>query len=171
MPLHVSPPGADEYADFHAGYMAAMAGEDDAMATLHRQWRELERLRALDATLADGKWSVRELVGHLSDTERVLAYRLLRLARGDQTPLPGFDEQLYAANSGADHRTIADLVDELTALRASTIALVRALDEGALDRRGVVNDWRLSARALVYIIAGHFQHHVNVLRTRYGVAL
>jgi hypothetical protein len=118
---------------------------------------------------APGKWSVREVIGHLSDTERVLTYRLLRIARGDKTPLPGFDEAAFAAVSNADRRDVGDLTDELTAVRHSTLALVQSLDEGALDSRGTVNAWALSARALVFIVAGHFAHHSKALRERYGV--
>jgi uncharacterized damage-inducible protein DinB len=176
MALAIAPPNTDEYADFHAGYIAAVAHENDAVPALERQQRLIDALRRLDHAeashrYAPGKWSVREVIGHLSDTERVMSYRLLRVARGDTTPLPGFDENLVAANSNADRRDLADLVDELAAIRVATLALVRSLDETAVAQRGVVNNWTLSARALVYVIAGHFQHHVNVLRERYGLHL
>jgi len=98
-------------------------------------------------------------------------YRLLRIARGDTTPLPGFDESAFAAVSNADRRELSDLATELAAVRASTISLVRSLDEDALSRRGTVNNWSLSARGLVFIIPGHFAHHVNILRERYAVEL
>ena len=176
MALTIAQPGPDEYADFHKGYMAAVAGESDAIAVLARQERVIEALRELTPEqagyrYADGKWTVRDIIGHLSDGERIVAYRLLRIARGDTTPLAGFDEQSYAASANANARTLGDLVDELSVLRTATLALVRSLDESALDRRGTVNDWSLSVRALAFIIAGHFQHHVNVLGQRYGVEL
>jgi uncharacterized damage-inducible protein DinB len=174
MPLAVSPPDATEYADFHKGYLAAVAAEGDGVAVLERQRSIISCLRSLPAVqaaqrYAEGKWSVKEVVGHLSDSERVLSYRLMRIARGDTTPLPGFDENVVAAGSNADRRDIRDLGEELAAIRASTLALVRSLDDDALARRGPVRDWTLSARALVFIIAGHFAHHVNVLRDRYGI--
>jgi hypothetical protein len=176
MPLTIAQPGIDEYADFHKGYMAAVAGETDAITVLGRQQQQIEAFRRLTPEragfrYAPGKWTVREIIGHLSDGERIVAYRLLRIARGDTTPLAGFDEQAYARVSNADHRTIGDLVDELAVVRASTLALVRSLDEASLDRRGTVNDWTLSVRALAYIVAGHLQHHVNVLRDRYRIEL
>jgi hypothetical protein len=176
MALAIAPPGTDEYSDFHTGYIAAVAHEIDAVAALERQQTVIESMRRLsnDAAshrYAPGKWSVREVIGHLSDTERVMSYRLLRVARGDTTPLPAFDENTVAANSNADRRELADLVDELAAVRTSTLALVRSLEETALTRRGMVNTWPLTARALVYITAGHFQHHVNILRDRYGLHL
>jgi hypothetical protein len=151
-----------------------VAGETDGLTVLERQREAIERFRALTPAeaahrYAQGKWSIKEVIGHLSDGERVVSYRLLRIARGDQTPLPGYDENLFAANSHADRRELADLVDEFTAVRASTIALVRSLDESALAARGTVNNWSLTVRGIVFIIVGHFQHHVNILRERYNV--
>jgi hypothetical protein len=176
MPPTISPPGADEYAEFHKGYMAAVAGERDAVAVLDRQQHVIEAMRSLTAEQAGhryaaGKWTVREVIGHLADSERITSYRLLRIARGDQTPLPGFDEQTYAAVSNADRRELDDLVNELTAVRKATLLLVRSLDEAALTRRGTVNAWSLTPRAIAFITAGHFQHHRNVLHDRYGLSL
>lgn len=174
MSLTVPAPQIDEYAEFHKGYMARVAGEADAIALLDRQRDAIEALRQLTLEQASyryqpDKWSVREIIGHLSDSERVFAYRLLCIARGDTTRLPGFDEQAYAATSNADRRTLNDLVDELASVRAATLTLVRSLDEGVLSRRGTVNDWSLSVRALAFITAGHFAHHLAVLRERYLV--
>jgi hypothetical protein len=176
MTVRIAPPGVDEYAEFHRGYMAAVADESDALSVLERQRPLIEQLGRLTPEqaafrYADGKWSVRELAGHLGDAERVLAYRLLRIARGDQTPLPGFDENAFVAGSNADRRPLTELAAELAAIRTSTLALVRSLDDDALVRRGTVNNWTLSTRALAFIIAGHFQHHVNILRDRYAISL
>ena len=169
-------PGTDEYADFHNGYMAAMAGEPDALPVLERQRATIDALGRLPPEqaghrYAEGKWSVREIIGHLSDAERILAYRLLCIARGDQTPLPGFDEEAYGVQTNADRRMLGELVEELAVVRLSTLALVRSLDEAFLTRRGNVKNWTLSVRALAFVIAGHFEHHVHVLRDRYGIVL
>lgn len=176
MALKISRPGADEFADFHKGYMAAVAHETDGLAALQRQQAQIEAMTRLQPEqaafrYADGKWTVKQVIGHLSDTERILSYRLLRIARGDQTPLSRFDENAYAAASNADRREVANLAQELAAVRASTIALVGSLDEGMVSNRGTVGEWTLSARALVYIIAGHFEHHMKILRDRYQVEL
>lgn len=175
MPIVIAPPAPDEYAEFHRGYIAAVAGERDGLALLERQVAAIERFATLAPDEAahrygPGKWSVKEVIGHLSDAERVLSYRLLRFARADQTPLTGFDEQAYVPASNAGRRSLDDLVDELRTVRAATLALVRSLDDAALARRGVVNAWHLSVRGLVFIIAGHFQHHLNALEQRYGIA-
>jgi hypothetical protein len=173
-PIAIQPPANDEYADFHRGYISFVLHEPDAVGVLERQRASIERLGRLIPEqsahrYAEGKWSVKEIIGHLADAERVLSYRLLRIARGDATPLPGFDEQTFAAASNADRRELSDLTGELAAVRVSTLALVRSLEPGMLSRRGTVNNWSLTARGLVFIIAGHFAHHVNVLRERYGV--
>ena len=172
----IAPPRTDEYADFHKGYIGAVSGEADGLAVLERQRATIDRLRGLTPVqaahrYAEGKWSVREVIGHLTDGERVLSYRLLRIARGDQTPLPGYDENLFVAASSANRREVGDLVDECVAVRTSTLALVRSLDESALSARGTVNNWSLTARGIVFIIVGHFQHHMNILRDRYGVSV
>ena len=176
MSLTIPPPAADEYADFHRGYMSNVEGEPDAIALLDRQRETIAALRSLtqeqaSSRYADGKWTVREIIGHLSDSERVFAYRMLCIARGETGALPGFDEQAYATVSNADRRTLNELVEELESVRAATLTLARSLDEGALTRRGTVKNWSLSVRALAFITAGHFAHHVAVLQQRYGIAL
>jgi hypothetical protein len=118
---------------------------------------------------AEGKWSVREVVGHMADTERIMAYRLLRIARGDGTPLAGFDENAYQLKSGFESRPLASVVAELRAVRSATLPLVRSLDAAALDRAGTANNHRTTARALAWITAGHFQHHADILAQRYGM--
>ena len=176
MPTTIAPPEAGEFGEFHKGYLAAVANEPDAIAVLARQQPIIEAFRRLSTEqaghrYAEGKWSLREIIGHLSDSERVFSYRLLRLGRADETPLPAFDENAFAARSNADSRGLGDLVDELAAVRVSTLALARSLHDAAMTNRGVVNKWPLSARAVAFIIAGHFQHHLNVLRERYGIDL
>ena len=176
MSVMVSPPRDDEYAEFHKGYIAAVAGESDGLAVLERQRALIDRFRQLTPEqaahrYADGKWSVKQVIGHLADAERVVSYRLLRIARHDPTPLAGFDENQFVATSSADRRELADLVDELAVVRDATIALVCSLDGEALAQRGTVNNWSLSARGLVFIIAGHFAHHLNLFRERYGLPL
>lgn len=176
MPLTISRPASDEYAEFHRGYLAAVEHETDAIATLERQQAIIGHMAQIASDhaghrYADGKWSVRQVLAHLADTERVMTYRLLRIARGDPTPLPGFDQDTFMAGANADARDLRDLAAELAAVRAATLALVRSLDDEALARRGVVNNWPLSARGIVFITAGHFAHHVHILQTRYNVQL
>jgi hypothetical protein len=115
-----------------------------------------------------GKWSVKEVVGHMIDGERVFAYRALCFARGDRTPLPGFEQDDYVAGGNFNARTLADLIDELEAVRRATLSLLRGLDADAWRRAGTASDNEVSVRALAHIIAGHELHHVRVLREKYS---
>ncbi len=119
---------------------------------------------------ADGKWSVKELLGHVADAERVFGYRLTPHRRGDSTPLAGFDENAWAQVAPHHQRPIADIVKELIAVREATLALIRSLDADALARQTVANNNPVSARAICWIMAGHCQHHLGILHERYGVA-
>jgi DinB family protein len=116
-----------------------------------------------------GKWSIKEVVGHLADVERIMAYRALRIARGDTTPLAGFDENAYVPVAKFDSRSLTDLVGELRTARAATLVLLRTFDADAWRRRGTANGKPVSVRALAFMIPGHERHHVEILRTRYGV--
>jgi hypothetical protein len=168
-------PGADEHIPYFGRYITLVPG-DDAWPALEFQVDEtLRLLRPLDEQAAlhryePGKWSVKEVVGHITDVERVFAYRALRFGRADATPLPGFDENAWVPVGGFDQRPLIELIDELRTVRASTLALLRGFDAEALARRGPANEAHVSVRALAWIIAGHERHHRQLLRDRYGLA-
>ncbi len=170
--LSLPRPGPDESAAFYHGYISEVPGEQIG-TYLAEQLQDLERLMApLDdvaarARYAAGKWSVKEVLGHVCDAERIFAYRLMRIARRDPTPLPGFDENAYVPAGDFDARPLGSLVGEFRALRLSTIALVDGLPPDAWDRKGQASGASVSARALAYIIVGHLAHHAGVLRERY----
>lgn len=175
MTTPISAPGADEFAPYYAGYIARLA-HVDPVAEISAQ---RDRMRAFLSALTDeqamhryapGKWSVKELVNHLTDAERVFAYRLMRVGRGDATPLPGFEENDYARAAESDRRPWPDLVDEWLAVREATIRLVSGMPPDAWLRRGVANNAPVSARALLFIILGHTDHHRGVLVERYGLS-
>lgn len=169
---HTSRPDATEYPPFFARYVAAVP-EEDVVAALRDSGREL--LAVLTAIpdarggfrYAPDKWTIREVVGHMIDAERIFGYRALRLARADATPLPGFEENEYARNAGSDARSLADLNEELRVVRDGTVRLFQSFPAEAWTRRGVVNGREVSVRALAYITAGHARHHLGVLRERY----
>jgi uncharacterized damage-inducible protein DinB len=169
-------PADDEFAAFYAGYVSRVPELVDAPQALRAQGAAAATtFAALDDERGayryqSGKWSIKEMLGHLCDTERIFAYRLLRVARGDQTPLPGFEENDYVRAAGSDARTVADLVEEWRAIRHATAALVAGLADDTATRRGTMNGNPITVRALAYIIVGHVDHHLDVLRTRYGVA-
>jgi uncharacterized damage-inducible protein DinB len=171
---NISRPQPDEIPDFFKGYVGHIPGSVDGLSALERQQNDvlaLARIGTADAEhrYAEGKWSVKEVIGHMTDTERILAYRLLRIARGDRTPLPAFDENEYAKRSNASRRGLANLAAELATVRESTLSLVRSLDDAMLDNRGIVRAGEVTCRAQVFIIAGHFEHHLKALRERYKV--
>ncbi len=162
-------PEAAEYAPFYGTYIARVP-EGDLLQLLEEQRRDSQALlagipeaRALHR-YAPGKWSIKEVVGHLMDSERVFCYRALRFARGDAKPLQGFDETAWVPAGTFDVRPLTDLAAELDAVRRATIALFRSFDAA---RRGTANDKEISVRALAYIVAGHERHHVGILRERY----
>lgn len=173
--IAVSRPGADEYAPAFDGYVEEISPEEDLGEVLAAQLDEVDaRLAGLpeargDHRYAPGKWSVKEVLGHLSDTERVFAYRALRVGRGDGTPLPGFDDQGYVPEMRAGDRTLARMGGEWCDVRRATLALFRNLPEPAWLRRGTAGGHPVSVRALAYVIAGHTRHHLEVLEARYGV--
>jgi hypothetical protein len=169
-----SPPAEGEYAPFYAGYVA-LASKGDLLTRLDAQIQEVQGLlRGLSeeealARYAPGKWSVKEVAGHLADTERIMAYRALRVARGDTTPLPGFDENTYVAAANFDARPLPSLVEEWETVRRSSILLLRSFDAEAAGRTGTASGAPITARALAYIIAGHVAHHLEILRARYDL--
>ena len=116
---------------------------------------------------AKDKWTIKDLLVHLSDCERIIVYRAMRIARGDKTNLPAFDENLFVTNAHANNRKLDSILKELSAFRAATIAFVETLDEESLDRTGMANGYPLSARLLVNHIYGHHKHHLNIIREKY----
>jgi uncharacterized damage-inducible protein DinB len=167
-------PVASEHAAYFSRYVDLVA-DGNIVGTLAAQFeRTLAHLKTVsDADslkrYADGKWSVREVVGHMIDTERIFAYRALRIARNDRTELPGFEQDDYIPAAQFDRRPWADLLEEFEAVRRSNVMMFRGLNQEAWPRQGVVNGNAMSVRAAAYVIAGHELHHMRVLREKYGI--
>lgn len=172
--MTIKRPDQSEFAPFYAGYIDKVP--DSGPAPLMRdQIGALEKLRSLSEDKANhayaaGKWTVKDLIGHVADAERVFSYRLTRIARGDKTPLSGFDENAWAKMAPHRKRRMADVVDEMIAIRRATLALVDSLDETTISNVGLANNNSVSARAICWIMAGHTKHHLDILAERYGVA-
>lgn len=165
-----------EYPEAYAPYIAA-AGEGEISASLQSQMGEVTALFAGLSEAqggfryAPGKWSLKDLLQHLSDAERIFTYRCLRIGRGDATPLPGFDEETYAVAAKADAHSVADLLADWRAARSASLALFRSLPEAAWDHQGTTNGRAITARCIPFICAGHTAHHLAVIRERYLPAL
>ena len=167
-------PGADEYDPAFAGYVARL-DEGESVVTVLREQVEgvASRFDGVpeargDYRYAPGKWSIKEVVGHLSDTERVFAYRALRIGRGDATALIGFDDQSYVARMHAEDLSLTDVVQDWRAVRTATLTLFGNLPAAAWQLRGAASGHPISVRALAYVIAGHTRHHLEVIDERYG---
>lgn len=164
-------PEPGEYNPYYDRYIS-LVKSDDIIAELEKQAPETIALLKSAAAKADfryepGKWSVKEVVGHVNDAERIMTYRALRIARGDKTPIEGFEQDDYIRGGNFGQRTLADLIDEFTAIRQATLAFFRHLDAEAAARIGSANKNDISARALPFIIAGHELHHRRILQEKY----
>lgn len=165
-------PAAGEHHERYGRYVA-LVPDGDVVTQLERQLDDtIALLRQFGEARAGhrygpDKWSVREVIGHVIDCERVFVYRALSFARGEKQSLPGFDENEYAAAAGYDARTLESVTDELRRLRAATVGFFRGLDDAAWSRTGTANDHPISVRALAWIITGHELHHAKLLRERY----
>jgi len=163
-------PQAEEFGAFYKGYIDAV--EDDVVTEIRQQQTSLPALMRANTAkanfaYADEKWTLKELLGHMIDTERVMAYRLLRVSRNDSTPLPGFDENNFVKFSGHRNADFEKLIQEFEVVRRSTLFLIENLTEEQLNYRGTASGYPISGRALVFIIAGHLKHHVKIMRERY----
>ena len=167
-------PNVTEYPAYYRPYIDALEAHD--LADIYRS--QMRGITSLSSTLteelalyryAQDKWSIKEVLGHLIDCERVFAYRALCIARGEVQPLPGFDENAYVANASFDERPLERLIDEFIAVRLSTILLYDSQTSFELLLSGVANNSLITVRALMWIIAGHTEHHFRILQDRYGV--
>ena len=170
----VGRPEADEIPPHYVGNIKQVPEADPVIVCAEQIEATAALLRPLSDTEAlyrygRGKWSIKEVVGHLADSERIFSYRALRIARGDTTALPGFDENAYVPVAKFDDRSLADLVGELRTVRTATLAMFRTFDADAWLRRGTASGKPISVRAIAFMIPGHERHHVEILRTRYGV--
>lgn len=169
-------PTAGDHAAFFQGYVDRVP-DGDVLRQLRTQGDEMLRLLAAAGEdrgayrYADGKWTVKQVVQHVCDGERLFAGRALCIARGERGPLPGFDENLYAAHDGSATRTLADIAAEYASVRAATLTLFTGFDAAAWQRRGVANGQPIAVRALPWIVLGHDLHHLAMLQERYGLRL
>lgn len=168
----IARPQPGEYAPYYDRYIRLVKG-DDILDTLDQQRRQTMLLLSGrddddgDFRYAPEKWNAKEVLGHVCDTERIFAYRALRIARADATPVEGFEQDDYVRNGAFAQRALADLVEDFIAVRRATLSLLRNLDEAAWTRRGIANKNEVSVRALAYIIAGHELHHRRILEEKY----
>jgi hypothetical protein len=165
-------PQPGENAVYYDRYISLVEG-NDILGALDEQRRQTLLLLCGrpesdgDIRYAPGKWSLKEVIGHLNDTERVMSYRALRIARADQTPMEGFEQDDYVRNGSFGERPLSDLIEDYIAVRRATISLFRNFDEESWTRRGTANKSEVSVRALAYIIAGHELHHRNIIEEKY----
>ncbi|MGD0270634.1 MAG: DinB family protein [Candidatus Sulfotelmatobacter sp.] len=168
----IARPQPGEYAPYYDRYISLVQGED-ILDTLDQQRRQTMLLLSGrndedgDFRYAPDKWSAKEVLGHVCDTERIFAYRALRISRSDATPVEGFEQDDYVQNGPFAQRPLADLVEDFIAVRRATLSLLRNLDEPAWSRRGIANKNEVTVRALAYTIAGHEMHHRRILEEKY----
>ncbi|HEX6100898.1 MAG TPA: DinB family protein [Thermoanaerobaculia bacterium] len=167
-------PTTSDYAPAHAAYVG-LVHEDDILSAMEQQSSSMQKFLAsltdarADHRYAEGKWSVKEVIGHIADAERVIAYRALAIARGETQPLPGFDENAYVANANFDDWKLGDLAEHYALVRRANIVFFKNLHPEAWERRGTANNAPVSVHGLAYVIVGHERHHLGVLRERYGM--
>lgn len=165
-------PQPGDYVPFQTTYLNTV-GDGDIVEILNQQYDSLsEFLRSIpeDKALyayAEGKWTVKENIGHLTDTERIMAYRLLRFSRKDTNALPGFEQDDYVANAHFNEMKLSDLVDEFLAVRKANLYLFNSLTDEQKTLSGISSGHRVTVNAFLYVIAGHANHHVNILKERY----
>jgi hypothetical protein len=165
-------PEASEYNEYYGNYIS-LIDDTDLLGTLEDQIRLTRDLFAGFPeergayAYAEGKWTLKEVISHLLDGERIFGYRLLRIARGDATPLEGFEQDGYIENSHANERSFSDLLCEFGELRVANLRLMRSMDETDWQRMGTASGFPVSARALAYIMAGHVRHHLNIIEKHY----
>lgn len=168
----IARPEPGEYAPYYDRYISLVPG-NDIVTTLESQRRQMLLLLSGrdeadgDFRYAPDKWSMKEVLGHVCDTERIFAYRALRISRGDRTPIEGFEQDDYVRNGPFAQRPLAELIEDYIAVRRSTLTLLRNLDEQAWMRRGIANKNEVSVRAIAYTIAGHELHHRRILEEKY----
>jgi len=169
----ISLPTADEYASFYKDYVQRASQRNDLYAALSHQIDELRSalgsLTEAQARFKPGpqEWSIKEVIGHINDVERVFSYRLLRVSRNDATPLPGFEQEDYVRMAGFDGYSVDDLLSEFEHLRRANIIAIQHMGVEAVDRRGTASGMTVSARALIYMIIGHVDHHMASLQEKY----
>jgi uncharacterized damage-inducible protein DinB len=163
----------DGYASFYQPYLDLVPNDGNLIQHLNEIKTETEELisglseEQQTYRYSEGKWTIKDILVHLADSERILIYRATRIARGDKTDLPGCDETLFASNANANNRQVESILKELEALRVSSILFIETLDEEALNRTGTANGYPMSTRLLVNHIYGHHRHHLNIIRERY----
>lgn len=176
MSIAMKRPEAGEFAEYYGKYIAKVPGAD-VPGILASERLQMSRLfagrseRDGNFRYAPGKWTIKEVLGHVTDAERIFAYRALRIARGDETPLSSFEQDDYVKSGGFASRTLADLVEEFDAVRGASISLFRSFDDAAWGRRGVASEKQVTARALGFITAGHQIHHRMILQESYFPAI
>lgn len=162
----------NEYADFYARYIQALENVqliEELEIAVHDFIRFVQNIPMdkFDYRYAEGKWTIKEIIQHLIDCERVFSYRALRISRNDKTPLPGFNEDAYAENTEGNLRSIQDLLTEMAVVRQSTLSLFKSFSQEQLLRIGTASDKEVSVRAIGFIIIGHQKHHQNIFQERY----
>ena len=166
-------PSPDEYAEFYAGYIQYASARENVLIALPKQ---IEEIKSALGSLADKQalfrdapqeWSIKEVVGHLNDVERVFSYRLLRVSRNDATPLPGFEQDDYVREAGYDNYSLGNLISEFEHLRRANIVAINNMPEEYADRRGTASGFPVSVRALIHMLVGHVDHHMASLQEKY----
>lgn len=172
MPLTINRPGAEEYPEFYQVYMDQLP-EGDLLDLLEKQLAEMQQLlqplddKRAEEAYAPGKWSIKELLQHMLDSERIFSYRALCISRGEEASLPGFDENQYADRSMANARTFSHMMEEYEHLRRSNIFMIRGLTAEMLSTYGTANGKHVTARGILHVMAAHEVHHMNIMKERY----
>jgi uncharacterized damage-inducible protein DinB len=170
--LKITRPSQNDHSTFYERYVSLVPG-DDLLPTMQAAYKHTQDLmlnlpeEKHTHRYAEGKWSIREVIGHITDAERIFGYRALRFARQDTTELAGFDENAYVPASNAHNRELNDLLIEFTIVRAATLSLFKGFTEEMLDYRGVASGSGISVRSLGYVIAGHEMHHIKIIEQQY----
>jgi hypothetical protein len=171
--IQLADPTSDEYAEFYAGYIQRATARGNVLASLPKQ---IEDIKAALGNLSDAQalfrdapkeWSIKEVMGHINDVERVFSYRLLRVSRKDTTPLPGFEQDDFVREAGFDRCSLQDLIQEFEFLRRANILAINNMKEEALTYLGSASGYPVSARALIYMLVGHVDHHMESLHEKY----
>jgi hypothetical protein len=171
--MNLTAPTTEEYAEFYAGYVQRATARGDVLAALSQQIEEIQSALGIltdkQALFRDAptEWSIKEVMGHLNDVERVFSYRLLRISRNDATPLPGFEQNDYVREAGFDNVSLADLIHEFEYLRRANILAISNIKEEALLYLGTASGYPVSTRALIYMLVGHVEHHMASLHEKY----